>query len=228
MDERKTNYVKLKELAHGLGMSLFGVGEIESLRDTFFHLPPAAVEGLTAGISLGTRLSTTVLEGIVDQPTPLYFHHYRQANNLLDQGAFKLTQFIQGEGFRALPIAASQIVDWENQKGHLPHKKMAALAGLGWIGRNNLLVAPEYGAAVRLATILTDLPLPFDAPVSRGCGTCRDCIPVCPVGAIKESQADFDHLGCFEKLQSFRRLPGVGQYICGICVRACRGGRAST
>jgi epoxyqueuosine reductase QueG len=88
-----------------------------------------------------------------------------------------------------MPVAASQLVDWKSQRGHLSHKHVARAAGLGWIGRNNLLVSERFGARIRLVTVLTELQLVVNSPTARDCGSCRDCLTVCPVGAIKEQQA---------------------------------------
>jgi epoxyqueuosine reductase QueG len=96
------------------------------------------------------------------------------------------------------------------------------LAGLGWIGRNNLLVHPEFGCQFRLATVLTDMPLEPDQPLDRDCGGCFKCLAACPAAAIRPNPKDFDHLACFEKLKEFRRSGIVGQFICGVCVKACR------
>jgi len=96
-------------------------------------------------------------------------------------------------------------------------------AGLGWLGRSNLVVMPGHGAQVRLVTVLTDMPLPTDRPSEQDCGDCRDCIGACPAGAIKETAAEFDHHACFELLKEFQKKRHVSQYICGICVRACAG-----
>jgi len=163
-----------------------------------------------------------VIEDIEDKPTPLYFHHYRQLNFFLDRAAYLVAMFIQDRGFRVLPIPASQTIDWKNQKGHLSHKRIGELAGLGWIGRNNLLVHPEWGARFRLVTVLTNMPLEADRPLEEDCGDCRKCLPVCPVHAIKRKE-DFDHWACYEKLNEFHKLPLIGQHICGICVKACYG-----
>jgi epoxyqueuosine reductase QueG len=130
---------------------------------------------------------------------------------------------IQQEGFQALPIAASQVIDWEGQKGHVSHKAIAIAAGHGWIGRNNLLVNPLYGSQVRLVTVLTDYPLLTNEPVKANCGTCTLCITVCPARAIHEDRTEFDHRGCFEKLRTFKNSGNIGHYICGICIKACTG-----
>jgi epoxyqueuosine reductase len=222
-DKKQENYSRLKTFAGQLGISLFGVAELGKFNLKVFELSPRAIEGLEFGISIGAELSNRVIDDIGTHPTRLYFHHYRQVNNFLDQTTLRMTRFIQGEGWEALPIPASQIIDWEKQRGHLSHKEVAFRAGLGWIGRNNLLVTPEYGCRVRLATVLTNFPLDCDAPIGRDCGECRDCIEVCPVGAIKEKREDFDHLSCYERLRQFKKEGFVGQYICGICLKACRG-----
>jgi epoxyqueuosine reductase QueG len=125
-------------------------------------------------------------------------------------------------GYEALPIPASQIIDWENQRAHLSHKMIALRAGIGWIGRNNLLVHPEYGAKIRLATILTDLPLKENRKIEGGCGSCRNCIEICPASALKDSYKDYDKETCLERLKYFSKAYGIGQYICGLCVKVCR------
>jgi epoxyqueuosine reductase QueG len=214
----------LKSYADELGFSLFGVADIVSIRDTFL-LAGDLRRRFTRAIVLAKRLVDGVLEDIQDQPTPLYFHHYRQLNFFLDRGALLLASRIQDQGFEALPIAASQILDRENQRAHVPHKALGRLAGLGWIGRNNLLVNPDLGSRIRLVSVLTDTPLAADAPLADSCGECRACIAVCPAGAIGERREEFDHRRCYEKLDEFRRKHIVSQHICGVCVKACRGSR---
>jgi len=143
-------------------------------------------------------------------------------NLLLDQAALKISLAIQDRGYNALPIPASQIVDWEKQTAHLSHKMIALRAGTGWIGRNNLLINPLVGSKIRIATVLTDMPLQTDKPLERDCGGCRKCIEICPVSAIKESHKDWDKAACLEKLKYFSKAHNVGQYICGLCVKVCQ------
>lgn len=208
------------------GLSLFGVADISGIKKDF-NMNQKTFAGYKYAISMGKQLLDSVLDQLEDKPDLIYFHHYRQTNFFLDRSAFLISSFIQESGYRALPIAASQTVDWEKQKAHLSHKKIGRLAGLGWIGRNNLLVNPVLGARFRLVSILTDMPLKEDKPLEENCGFCRDCLPVCPANAIKESRTDFDHWACFDKLREFRRKGYVGQYICGICVKACSGKKES-
>ncbi|HET7930203.1 MAG TPA: tRNA epoxyqueuosine(34) reductase QueG, partial [Rhodanobacteraceae bacterium] len=63
-------------------------------------------------------------------------------------------------------------------------KALARNAGLGWIGKHTLVINRDAGSYFFLGEILTDLPLPVDAPASAHCGTCTRCIEVCPTQAI--------------------------------------------
>lgn len=222
MTKEQENRESLKNLTSELGVSLFGIADITEARNEF-NLDRKLRNTFVRGISLGQRLIQSVLEEIIDRPTPLYFHLYRQVNYFLDRAALLLSVRIQDSGYNALPIPASQIIDWERQQGHLSHKKIGHLAGLGWIGRNNLLVNPQLGSQFRLVTVLTDMPLYPDKPLDLDCGECMLCLSSCPAAAIKETKGEFDHQACFEKLKEFRRSGIVSQFICGVCVKACRG-----
>lgn len=222
MSERRKNSELLKTFVLDQGITLCGIADVGTVKEEFL-LGNETKERFNRALSLGKRLIDPVIEDIGDRPTPLYFHHYRQLNFFLDRVALQVAAFIQEKGYQALPIPASQTLDWKNQRGHLSHKKVGRLAGLGWTGRNNLLVNFELGSRFRLATVLTNMPLEEDEPLERDCGECRKCLTVCPVQAIKERQEDFDHWMCFEKLKEFHSLPNIGQHICGICVKACSG-----
>ena len=66
----------------------------------------------------------------------------------------------------------------------LAEKAHASRAGLGWIGRNGLLINEQYGSWLVLGEIITDLELEFDEPTAQRCGNCRQCLEACPVGAL--------------------------------------------
>jgi epoxyqueuosine reductase QueG len=220
--EATNNINELREIAYASGASVFGVGYIEDLRPYFDTLPLEQTEGLSYGISIGVRVSEPVLKGIITGPTRHYLHHYRMLNLLLDQSALKISLAIQNKGYHAMPIPASQIIDWEKQTAHLSHKMIALRAGIGWIGRNNLIVHPEFGSKIRLVTVLTDMPLRTDNPIEKDCGNCRKCIEICPVSAIGETHKHWDKTACLEKLKYFAKAHNIGQYICGLCVKVCQ------
>jgi epoxyqueuosine reductase len=176
-------------------------------------------------ICFGVVLSKGVLSTVRDGPNPLYLHHSRQLNSRLDVLAYSLSREIERKGYRSLPFAASQVVDWRNQKAHISHKHIAQLAGIGWIGRNNLLVHPTLGAHVRYNTVLTDMPLDADKPLATDCGECRECVAVCPAAAIKNEVSDFEHMECYNMITQLKNKANIGHHICGICVEACKGVR---
>jgi epoxyqueuosine reductase QueG len=207
-------------MAQGMGAVVFGVARLGEVKD---ESDEVSFKGLTTGICFGYRLSDVVLDGIVDHPTRTYQYHYRQVNTLLDQIGLRLTTYIQNLGHRAFPVPSSQIVSWERLTGHVSHRAVGRLAGLGWIGRNNLLVNPQHGARMRYATVLTDLILPADQPLEDGCGGCHACVSACPGGAIGEGPGDFDLEKCKDTIEDIRKPANIGSRICGLCVKACRG-----
>ncbi len=221
----ETNFEILESFAHTLGIAIFKTCAVKDIYESFH---PALkenpfIERMKTAISMAFPLSRAVLESIFDRPTPLYAMHYNRANSLLDDAALKIAAIIQNSGFEAMPIPASQIIDKSSQRGYLNHKITAHAAGVGFIGRNNLLVTPRYGSRVRLVTVLTDAPLKLCAPIENACGECRACVSACPAGAIGETAENFQLARCVEKISEFQKLMFVGKGICGICVKACRG-----
>jgi hypothetical protein len=161
----------LSRLCGDRGAVGFGVCRLADIRTDDFLLPAAVLARMPLAISVAMRVSPDVLGTLEDHPNQLYEHHYRQVNFALDRLTLELANRIGELGGHALPIAASQLVDWENQRGHLSHKRVAAGAGLGWLGRNNLLATPRYGARVRLVTGSGQLrrmpPLRLNLPGTR-------------------------------------------------------------
>jgi epoxyqueuosine reductase len=204
-----------KNLEH-FGVEVVGFGAIPE--DVELH---EVEEKFPRVIVFGYILSKSVLATIKDRPTLIYKHHYKTVNWLLDQTAYHLVRFIEEKGHKAIAIPASQTVDWDKQRGHISHKRLAEEAGLGFIGRSGLLVHPQLGAQVRYVSVLTDLDFEPSKKIDANCGTCKKCIEVCPADAISEDGVDIKR--CYEKLREFSKIRGIGQYICGVCVKVCDG-----
>jgi epoxyqueuosine reductase len=83
----------------------------------------------------------------------------------------------------------------------LLERSIASAAGLGFIGKNNMLIVPGHGSYLYLAEILTTVPLTFapPGPVKGGCGPCMLCVEACPTGAL-ESPFILDATRCLSYL----------------------------
>ncbi len=225
-NEGETVLARLRAAAEPHAARALGVADLGALAARRPDALAMVPDGYTRAVVAGVRLSAAAVETVEDRPTPLYFHHYRQANYQLDRLAFALADELQEAGYRALAIPASQIVARDPMRGHVSHRLLGRFAGLGHIGRSGLLVHPRYGARMRYVSVLTDAPLPAAVPFEGDCGDCRACLTPCPASAIGERIEDFDLDACYRKLTEFTRIPFVGQHICGVCVKTCAGNGA--
>lgn len=219
------NTREMKRRLVEMGADVVGIADMTRYDREIVGIADGVAQTYPAAISFGLLIPKGVLETLTDGPTLFYLHHYRQVNYRLDTMAYLLAKEIEADGHRALPFAASQMIDWQRQLGHISHKHVGVAAGVGWIGRNNLLVHPRFGGRVRYNTVLTDVSLAPDGPLAFGCGDCFACVASCPASAIRQEPAAFDHRGCYEMLQVFKNKRNLGHHICGICVRACGGER---
>jgi epoxyqueuosine reductase QueG len=113
----------------------------------------------------------------------------------------------------------------------LSFKKAAVLAGFGAFGRNQLVIHPKWGPWMMLRTVVTDAPLPPDAPMDFApCDHCSRCLQACPAGALSENGIDRDacrdQAGYVRQSSTVIRLSPHGRINCDECLRACPIGAA--
>jgi reductive dehalogenase len=135
--------------------------------------------------------------------------------------AYYLAEFIRALGYRALPAG--------NGVGlSIP---MAIDAGLGQLGRMSLLLTPKYGPRVRLAKVITDMPLTSDAPIDFGvvefCEACKLCAQHCPGGAVAEGgrtlsgESPSNNPGVLKWYSKPERCYDYNGFSCSNCKRVC-------
>ncbi|MBU3201943.1 epoxyqueuosine reductase [Clostridium estertheticum] len=118
---------------------------------------------------------------------------FGEKEHLVNELAEWTADFIITKGYKAFAQSEKNLIhgfyDETTKTTPLPHKKIAILAGLGWIGKSNLLVTKEYGSALCMCTILTNAPLPIEnrSIIMPKCGECTVCKDICPTGAIHGS-----------------------------------------
>lgn len=214
---------KLTELLTNGGASLVGFSNIGKS-------PIENQPNLVYAITLVYKLSDAVLKTIENRPSMAYFQHYRAVNAKLDSLCLDAIRFIENKGYNAFPIAASQSTndDKSAYRGIFAHKTGACLSGLGYIGKNALLYTKEFGSKVRLATVLTDMPLERQREIiTGGCGDCDICKKACPAGAISginyEVGMNRDDFFSAEKCSSnMKTYKDIGRgAVCGICIKVC-------
>ena len=112
----------------------------------------------------------------------------------------------------------------------------AKLSGLGWIGKNSLLINKDVGSYFFIAEIICDLELEYDVPVSDRCGNCTRCIDACPTNAITQAQV-IDSNKCISYLtienkdsipKELKNEMNQSIFGCDICQDICPWNRFST
>jgi epoxyqueuosine reductase QueG len=227
----------LKDLAGTMGADFYGVADLAPAYDAILEQGGAAVAAFPRAVSIGIGLLHPIVDGLPQHTdravAMIYRHHaYDLVNQRLDHIASPLASLIQRAGYRALPVPASQTVDEERLRGIFSHKMAAHLAGLGWIGRSCMLITPQVGPRVRWATVLTDAPLATTGgPMEQRCGTCRDCVEICPAHAYtgepyrlgEPREVRFAAHKCSNYFERMKEIKGVS--VCGLCLYVCPNGR---
>jgi epoxyqueuosine reductase QueG len=223
---------RIRDSAQSWGADFVGVADLTPCHDAVVSQWGPVIAGYPRAVSLGIALLNPIVDQLrrqADRAAAMtYWHVYDVTNRRLDVIASRLSSMLQNEGWSAMPIPASQKVDEEHICGVFSHKVAARLAGAGWIGKNGLLITHEVGPRVRLTTILTDAPMKTAGELRADrCGTCTECIEICPVNAItgqsfhegEPRDARFDAGVCDRHVEKRRKEVGVA--VCGLCLYIC-------
>jgi len=211
---------------------IYGFADLHGLLNPEFSKYPF-------GISIGKRLDDSILDRILDGPTLEYFEHYNNINRELAEITFGIQKDLKTIDIDSIPIKPTISLKSAGYKKYLnslsydiSHKMVATRAGLGWIGKTDLLVSRKFGPRLRLVTILLDhSPGKISVPIEKShCGKCNICVEKCPARAANgkiwniEVHRDqfFNAFRCREKCGELaRQRLNVDERICGLCVSVC-------
>ncbi|UCE05639.1 MAG: epoxyqueuosine reductase [bacterium] len=187
------------------------------------HKPADILDGAKSVIVCAKRIPGSTLYG----PATAYHQAMTVINFELDQLACKLAFFLEENKAKAIPVPSDEPYHhWEVEnyygRGDLSHKHAAQAAGLGKLGKNSLLITPQFGNLVNLVSVVTDVDLTPDPvldwdPCPKNCTLCQKA---CPAGAIGDEQR-VDQALCRKTM--LLHLP-KGNIIesCGTCRRVCQ------
>jgi epoxyqueuosine reductase len=127
-----------------------------------------------------------------------------------------IASFLREQGFSAVICD-----DFQPHGSILPLKLTAVRAGVGWQGKNTLLISPDYGSFLALGGIITDTPLEADEGMEKDrCGKCRACQEACPTNALDEPYR-LNRKRCLSHLLSEESLPQEAYQFTGNKVLDC-------
>ena len=210
----------VKKYLRRLGASKVGYADVEGLATELIDLPN--------GISLVLKLPKKAMQLVKDEDYESYWSCFHAKVAELGEIALKGEEYIKSLGYDAFALTMTRNeCDMKKLLSILPYKTIATKSGLGWIGRSALFVTPEFGSAVVLCAILTDMPLEFGSPITDSqCEDCTNCQDACPVNAINPQKWNdrlnrkdiIDIDACFEYIMDQYKA-GLG---CTKCMSECR------
>ena len=145
----------------------------------------------------------------------------------------KLKQFLAEIETRVGDVSGRYFVD----SAPVLERDWASRAGVGWVGKNTLIIHPRHGSYFFLAELIIDLELEADNPIKDYCGTCTACIDACPTSAIHPDGYVMDGSKCISYLtielkddipDTFKGKMEDWMYGCDICQEVCPWNRFST
>jgi ferredoxin len=202
------NADQLKQYLRSEGATLVGVGDVtEALSKEIIHLNRGVAIAVNRNLNRETVRFLARLQGLT-------------------------VVWLSSRGYRNLSIPPDSDRKTEKLISKLYklfcHKTAATCSGLGWIGKNGLLINKQYGSRLSWATVLTNAPFQADQPVRESeCGDCDLCVTHCPSGAIKGQRWSIGNprlkLVAYEKCTALKssRQTLDGKPNCGFCVTVC-------
>ncbi len=242
---------RIDAVAAGAGLAGLGVASVEPFTETEAALRERRRTGMSARLGFtfrdparatDIRRSFPWAERLVVASYPYLPAAGSPGPGRPGQG--RIARFAVGDFYVPLRRALAAVADVLREAGHraevlvddsrLVDRAAAVRAGVGWWGKNTMVLAPGEGPWLLLGSVVTDALLEPDEPMRRDCGRCEACLPACPTGALV-APGILDARRCLAYwLQAPGAIPrdlrepmGDRFYGCDDCLEACPPGRRS-
>jgi len=213
---------KIKKLAYCLGAEVCGIAGTDRFDKAPEGFRPADIlPGAKSVIVYGRQFTKSLFGATTNAPYTLFRNRLIE---IVDTISVELSVELEREGFSVVPVPSSEPYEYWNPelrhgRGILSLKHSAQLAGLGFLGKNTLLINGTYGNRLWLGAVITDAPLKSDAlnvgNCPAGCMLCQDS---CPQSAL--DGVTIEQLKCRESMAAY--TDGGGFLLtCNICRKVC-------
>lgn len=224
IDSKKMS-AQIKEFSKLLGIDVVGIAKITkdyhySHRGSLFGMKGNYGEKVNLDYKYAIILASTLIKDYINRaPNKEEMIATMRGYTETTTAASQIAMFIKELGYDAL---TDDFLEY-----HSPMIPMAVEAGIGQLGRSNLVVNPIYGNRMKMGAVLTNLPLEEDKPIDFGlkefCNLCGKCAQNCPSGAISKEKPMFEDGTSYwlhNEAKCMKMWMKVGT-DCGICMSSC-------
>ena len=203
---------ELKAYCVKIGIDIVGFGDsIHFNKFNKENRPESYLKNAKSVIVIGFHLYDLNLDAWSKDEMKEKSYHF--ADSILVDQCHQIKSFLAKKGFN------SKIIPY---KPGLYLKDAAALAGIGPIGKNNLLITKTFGSQVRLRVLVTIAELSYGTPIHESdyCKNCSMCVDSCPVGALEGGiyNKELCNNYCLENLKDLSENTVIW---CNICIETC-------
>ena len=191
----------IKQKSRELGFDFCGISKAEKLEEEAANLENWLTKGYHGKMDymanhFDKRLDPTLLVQGAKSVISLLYNYYPEQDEPNDP-EWKIARYAYGKDYHmVIKDKLKQLFEvLENEIGAIEgrvfvdsapvmERQWAAKSGLGWLGKNTLLLNRKMGSYFFIAELIIDLELEYDAPVKDYCGTCTRCLDACPTDAF--------------------------------------------
>ena len=243
---KKKNSQLIKKLAKEIGFASCGISKARFLKEEEKNFENWLKQGNQGTMSylernFDKRLNPKKLVPGSKSVISLTFNYFPPRKNL-KKNSFIISKYAYGKDYHFVikkklktlfSLIKEKIGNIEGRvfvdSAPIHERAWAKISGLGWIGKNSLLLNKKMGSYFFLAEIICDLELEYDTPVTDHCGTCTKCIDACPTSAITQAQViDANKCISYLTIENKNEIPSelsksFNNYIfgCDICQDVC-------